>query len=359
MIRLQETTGNLVQAAITEERRRLGAMATGMVLTLLVMVDEASQADAAKAAEYAAQEHPMRILVLVPRGGRAAPRLDAEISVGGDGGPGELAVLRLYGELAKHAGSVAIPLLLTDTPVVAWWPNDAPKVPFEDPIGMHAQRRITTAMASSRQVATLDDRRTGYHPGDTDLSWTAITGWRTLLATALDQPHGTVIGAEVNGMGSHASSYLLAAWLQSRLRVPSSVIKGRGPGITSVRMLTTHGDITINRPDGKTAKLTRSGLPPATIALPRRQQGELISEELRRLDPDEVYGETLMALSELREGKLDLPSGKTREGAQTAKPKKGARFNRTTKSQAKAADDATAQAQEQVESNPDTAAEPS
>lgn len=290
----------------------------------------------------------MRILVLVPRGGRSAPRLDAQISVGGDGGPGELAVLRLFGELSKHTGSVAIPLLLTDTPVVAWWPNEAPKVPAEDPIGLHAQRRITTAMASTRQVATLEDRCTGYHPGDTDLSWTAITGWRSLLATALDQPHGKVLGAEVSGMGSHASSYLLAAWLRSRLRVPASVIKGRGPGITSVRLLTSHGDITINRPDGKTAKLTRSGLPPATIALPRRQQGDLISEELRRLDPDEVYGETLLAISELQVGRLDLKSG---EAGQSKRAKRGGR--RSAKDTAKAADDETARSQQAAESEPD------
>ena len=84
MIRLEDTTGNLVQSAISAERHRLGATASGMVMTLLVLADEATQSDAAQAASFAAQEHPMRILVLVPRKGRSAPRLDAEISVGGD-----------------------------------------------------------------------------------------------------------------------------------------------------------------------------------------------------------------------------------------------------------------------------------
>lgn len=306
MIRLEHTTGNAVQAAITAERRRLGALASGMVMTLLVLVEEADQADATAAAALAAREHPMRVLVLVPRLSRSAPRLDAEISVGGEDGPGEIAVLRLRGELAHHAGSVAIPLLLTDTPVVAWWPSEAPKVPFEDPIGMHAQRRITSSLNVTRQLATLHQLGECYHPGDTDLAWTAISGWRSLLATALDQPHGTVVGVEVSGKRSHASSHLLAGWLHSRLRAPANVIAGRGPGITAVRLFTDDGDIVINRPDGATARLTRPGLPPATIALPRRSHGDLLAEELRWLDPDEVYGETLRAIDAVGDGRLDL-----------------------------------------------------
>ena len=118
MIRLEDTTGNLVQSAISAERHRLGATASGMVMTLLVLADEATQSDAAQAASFAAQEHPMRILVLVPRKGRSAPRLDAEISVGGDGGPGELAVLRMYGNWRTTRGPWSS-LLLSPTP--RWW----------------------------------------------------------------------------------------------------------------------------------------------------------------------------------------------------------------------------------------------
>lgn len=310
MIRLEDTTGNAVSAAISAERHRMGAMATGMVMTLIVLADESTQADATLAASFAAQEHPMRILVMIPRKGRSAPRLDAEISVGGDDGPGEVATLRLRGELANHPGSVAIPLLLTDTPVVAWWPHDAPPIPVETSIGAHAQRRITSAMASARQLNALQERVKGYHPGDTDLAWTSITGWRTLLATTLDSPHGHLLGAEVSAQKSHASGHLLAAWLHSRLKVPASVIGSRGPGITSVRLLTTTGEISISRPDGAVAKLTRTGLPPATIALPRRSAGDLLAEELRRLDADEVYGETLAAVSDIGEGKLQLDGKK-------------------------------------------------
>ena len=320
MIRLENTTGNAVHAAITAERHRMGSPATGMVLTLLVLADESTQADAANAASYASQEHPMRILVLVPRKGRGKPRLDAQIAVGGDDGPGEIAVLRLHGELANHGGSVAIPLLLTDTPVVAWWPKDAPTVPADDAIGIHAQRRITNSTVSSRQLQSFTERVPGYRPGDTDLSWTQLTGWRTLLATALDVPHGRIVGAEVSVQKSNVAGHLLAAWLHSKLHVPANVITSKGPGITSVRLLTEAGEISIARPDGQVARLTRTGLPPASIALPRRTTGDLLAEELRRLDPDEIYGETLLSLSAVGSGKLSSdpkqrPASPTKEEA--------------------------------------------
>ena len=317
---MEDTTGNAVQAAISAERHRMGAMATGMVMTLIVLTDESMQADATQAAAFAAQEHPMRILVMIPRKGRSAPRLDAEISVGGDEGPGEIATLRLRGELANHPGSVVIPLLLTDTPVVAWWPHTAPAVPIETTIGAHAQRRITSAMAAARQIPALHERVAGYQPGDTDLSWTSITTWRTLLATTLDSPHGRILGAEVSVQKSHASGHLLAAWLHSRLQVPANVVTSRGPGITSVRLITSTGEIAISRPDGQVAKLTRTGTasrPPSS--LPRRNTGDLLAEELRRLDADEIYGETLMAVREIGEGKLVLGE---KNPAPAAKPKR-------------------------------------
>ena len=50
------------------------------------------------------------------------------------------------------------------------------------------------------------------------------------------------------------------------------------------------------RPDGTVASLSRPGVPDSTIALPRRALPDLLSEELRRLDPDVVYGAVLAAV---------------------------------------------------------------
>lgn len=293
MIRLEDTSGSAVAAAIAAERHRMGSPATGMVLTLLILTDEEYQADATAAAVSAARQHPMRIVTLIPRPSKHEARLDAEIAVGGDDGPGEVAVLRLRGQLAEHANSVAIPLLLSDTPVVAYWPENAPLLPEDDPIGRHAQRRITDAATADDVDRELANRAAGYRPGDTDLAWTRLTPWRSVLASALDQPTSPIVRAAVTAEDGNASAILLASWLHRRLKVDVDRTVSDGPGITEVRITTDAGDITVSRTDGVTAVLSRPGVPDSRVALPRRDLAELLAEDLRRLDPDEVYGDVI------------------------------------------------------------------
>jgi len=314
VIRLEETTGNAVASAIADERRRMGSSATGMVLTLLVLASEETQADAVQAASLAAREHPMRILVFVARTGRERAHLDAEISVGGAQGPGELAVLRLHGKLAQHSGSVAIPLLLPDTPVVAWWPGDAPEDLADDPIGGHAIRRITDASAVTRPTKSLEVRQRGYQPGDTDLAWTRLTPWRSILAAALDQPVGPITSIEVACEAGNASGPLLASWLHRQLGAPVRSISGRAPGVSEVRLVSEAGVIALTRTDGTKATLSRTGQASATVALARRGLAELLAEELRRLDPDEIYAEALMGLASV------LPAPRTKAKSPTTRP---------------------------------------
>ena len=292
-VRLEDTSGSAVAAAIAAERHRMGSPATGMVLTLLILTDEEYQADATAAAVSAARQHPMRIVTLIPRPSKHEARLDAEIAVGGDDGPGEVAVLRLRGQLAEHANSVAIPLLLSDTPVVAFWPEGAPLLPEDDPIGRHAQRRITDSASAEDVDRALADRAAGYRPGDSDLAWTRLTPWRSVLASALDQPNATITAASVAAEEGNASSVLLASWLHRRLKVPVTRSTSAGPGITEVRLTTEAGDIAVSRTDRVTAILSRPGVPDSRVALPRRDLAELLAEDLRRLDPDEVYGDVI------------------------------------------------------------------
>lgn len=87
------------------------------------------------------------------------------------------------------------------------------------------------------------------------------------------------------------SAELLAAWLSIRLGVPVDRTVSEGPGITGVRLATSGGDIVIHRPDGRVATLCRPGQPDRQVSLMRRPMAELLAEELRRLDPDEVYQE--------------------------------------------------------------------
>lgn len=215
----------------------------------------------------------------------------------GESTPGEVILLRLYGELTKHADSVVSPLLLTDTPVVAWWPGDCPDVPAKDAIGLLAQRRIVDARSEADSVKAITGRARGYVPGDTDLAWTRLTTWRSLLAAAFDQPVGKVKRGVVEAVPGHASALLLAAWLSERLGAPVKVNESAGPGLTAVKLVTADGDIAISRGDGRLATLSRPGQPDRHVALTRRPKSELLAEELRRLDPDEIYGAAIRRLA--------------------------------------------------------------
>jgi glucose-6-phosphate dehydrogenase assembly protein OpcA len=318
IITLTNTTAGKVHGALMEARRRAGNPAMGMVLTLVVVTDEDGFESALIAAGEAAREHPCRILVLIASPHDESPRLDADVSIGADEGPAETIVLRLTGPLAGHADSVVVPLLVSDAPVVVWWPGEAPMNPRADAVGAMAQRRITDtagqavgyqpnqpAGAPTEPRSVLAARADAYAPGDTDLAWTRLTPWRSLLAAALDSPYAPIVSATVEAEPGNPSAALLAAWLSSRLRVPVHEGESTGPGITGASLQTEDGEIAISRPDGVLAKLSVPGRPERSVALKRRELAELVAEELRRLDPDEIYAATL---EELAAGLLGPPS---------------------------------------------------
>ncbi|WP_435972964.1 glucose-6-phosphate dehydrogenase assembly protein OpcA [Streptomyces sp. Qhu_M48] len=293
-IDLTDTDSSKINKAILEGRRAVGTPAVGAVLTLVVVTDEENAYDAVKAANDASREHPSRILVVIKRHARTRrerheTRLDAEIRIGTDAGSGETVLLRLHGDLGARADSVVLPLLLPDAPVVIWWPMDAPEVPSLDPLGALAQRRITDMYAVEDPLAALEARAASYAPGDTDLAWTRLTPWRSMLAAALDQAPLTVTSAAVESEAENPSAELLARWFEVRLGVTVERIVSGGPVVTAVRMGTADGEIRIDRPEGPVARLAIPGQPNRVLALKVRTTAELIAEELRRLDPDEAY----------------------------------------------------------------------
>ncbi|KOU27567.1 glucose-6-phosphate dehydrogenase assembly protein OpcA [Streptomyces sp. WM6368] len=297
-IDLTETNSSKINAAMVQARRDIGTPAIGMVLTLVIVTDEENAYDALKSANDASHEHPSRIVVVVKRASRSPrsrrdARLDAEIRVGADAGSGETVVLRLHGELVDHAQSVVLPLLLPDAPVVVWWPGGAPADLAGDPLGALGQRRITDTYSCEHPVEALGARAEAYAPGDTDLSWTRITPWRSMLAAALDQQALSVASATVEGEDENPSCELLAMWLADRLKVPVRRTLSSGPGLTSVRLSTKDGDIVLDRADGSLATLCMPGQPDRAVALKRRDTAELLAEELRRLDPDNTYEASL------------------------------------------------------------------
>lgn len=297
-IDLTETNSSKINAALVKARRDIGTPAIGMVLTLVIVTDEENAYDALKSANDASHEHPSRIVVVIKRVSRSprsrqSARLDAEIRVGADSGTGETVVLRLHGELVDHAQSVVLPLLLPDAPVVVWWPDGAPADLAGDPLGALGQRRITDTYSCEDPIGALGARAAAYAPGDTDLSWTRVTPWRSMLAAALDQQNLSVASATVEGESENPSCELLAMWLADRLHVPVRRTPSAGPGLTAVRLETKDGAIVLDRADGSLATLCMPGQPDRAVALKRRDTAELLAEELRRLDPDNTYEASL------------------------------------------------------------------
>jgi glucose-6-phosphate dehydrogenase assembly protein OpcA len=302
IIELPNTTTTAINKKLNAIREQVGAATTGRVLSLIIALESTENDtlldESIAAANMASQEHPSRVIVVMTDGtGSRDARLDAQLRMFGDAGAGEVVVLRLFGPLAEHADAVVVPFLLPDIPVVAWWPDVAPAAPAEDPLGALAVRRITDATNSADPLAAIKGRRGGYAAGDTDLAWSRITYWRALLASALDQPpYEPIRSAVVSGLPTEPALDILAGWLASRIDGPVR----RAGGELKIELVRDSETVTLSRPqNGVIATLSRTASPDALVPLPRRVTAECLAEDLRRLDPDAVYGAALAGLLEV------------------------------------------------------------
>ncbi len=298
MTTLWDTTGAAVVKALSDERRTGGGVTSGLALTLVVVMEEKDVADVEAAVAVASARHPMRTLAVIRHDYNVpTPRLDAEVTIGGRYGPGEAVVLRMYGRLALHAESVTLPLLAPDAPVVAWWYSTTPDLIANDPLGVFADRRITNVIRDPDPLAALLQRARDYAPGDTDLTWTVITPWRAALASAFDTASGDVESITVFGNPIDPSAQLLAGWLHSRLGLDVPVEKAEGKYISAVSVRFASGQEMTLRNEGYKLVMHRPGQEDSIAPFPSRSTGDLMAEELRRLDPDESYAAALGAVA--------------------------------------------------------------
>lgn len=308
-IELPDTTTAEIAAGL-QHFHETSLHTTGRVLTLIVSATDRDDLEGIIAVTTdASREHPARVLVLIdstagdPAG--VSSRIDANILVGGSAGASEVVIMRLHGQVAAHPDAIVTPLLLPDTPIVAWWPSAAPEVPAADPIGSIAQRRITDALLDPADDP-LKRRRHSYRPGDTDLAWTRITQWRGLVASTLDiKPYKPIRRVRLDGSRENLSLDLAAGWLAAKLRVP--VARGFIDEISTAqeRELLRACELTLYQDDG-TIRLENkrsayvavevSGHPETLVALTHRTPSDCLSEELRHLDPDVAYEEALRGI---------------------------------------------------------------
>ena len=300
IVDLPDTTTSKISKALVKIREEGGAVALGRVLTLIISTRLGEEEEAIEAANDASREHPMRVIVVSTSGDKndhSAARLDAQIRVGGDAGASEVIVVRAYGDTASDKEGLVTGLLLPDAPVVVWWPGDAPDVASESALGRIAQRRITDAASQPNPRQSIVDLAETYQPGDTDFAWTRLTLWRTQLAAVLDQPpYEPVTEVRVDGAPDSPSTLLLAAWLRLQLQVPvvNELTRGNGSsGIHGVRLVRPSGAIVLERAVVDVATLTQPDQPTHDLSLPRRSLRDCLAEELRRLDPDDLFGDVV------------------------------------------------------------------
>ena len=284
--------------------------ATATTATATAATTSAAAPTAPTSAEDATAERKTglstsQLAAIDPNGGMAADlaadpltsNLDAEVRFGADAGAGEIIVLRPRGGLVHHPDTLVIPLLVPDAPVVAWWPTEAPANPSKDLLGAMARSRITDAMRSSNPLRTIEDLRRNRSPKNIDMSWTRLTVWRAMLATMLDQPpHLPIISARVTGPKDFLPMDMLAAWLRLKLGVSVAIEDDpNADAVTGVYLTRADGVLSLERPSTQKAiaVISTPGQTPQSISVPARTLEECLSEELRRLDPDEVYAEVL------------------------------------------------------------------
>jgi glucose-6-phosphate dehydrogenase assembly protein OpcA len=125
-----------------------------------------------------------------------------------------------------------------------------------------------------------------------------LTLWRAQLAAVLDQPpYEPVTAIEVHGAADSPSTVLLAAWLQMQLKVPVALEVTRkahgSSGIQGVKLHRKSGVIDLERTMPNIVTLVQPEQPTHDITLPRRNLRDCLAEELRRLDPDDLFGDVI------------------------------------------------------------------
>ena len=315
IIDMPNTRTREISQKIDELHEERGESATGRLLTLLLSTTEDELEQALELANAASREHPCRVIAISPRRGNGARKpvegapkpaedadaaydnsnLDAQVRFGADAGAGEIIILRPRGGLITNPDTLVIPLLVPDAPVVAWWPTTPPSNPAKDLMGAMARSRITDALHSNNPEATIERLRRNWTPEDIDLSWTRLTVWRAMLASMLDQPpHLPITAVKVTGKADFLPLEMLCAWLRLKLGVPvETEFVPDAQAVTGVYLTREDGVISLDRPHEDQALISLPGQTPQEVSVPMRTIEDCLTEELRRIDPDEIYAEVI------------------------------------------------------------------
>jgi glucose-6-phosphate dehydrogenase assembly protein OpcA len=206
------------------------------------------------------------------------------------------------------------PFTLPDLPVVVWLPASLPS--RGDPLLAAANRIVvdSRAVAESQgggdplgRIATLTRRLPV-----TDLSWTRLVAWRSLLAGLfegqLTRPFLSGV-QEVVIAGNYGPRHLLAGWLLTRLGLPPAIVHLESASHASIRMTATAagkvGRFVVERPSDERvieSHIDIDGGPSLHQSLPLQRQWPAVSlaRALTEMGHDEQYQQALTGALALR-----------------------------------------------------------
>ncbi|MFC4336273.1 glucose-6-phosphate dehydrogenase assembly protein OpcA [Salininema proteolyticum] len=300
-MQLQDTTTGEIMNTLAEELHAVGG-SSSLALNLIVLATEDERAEIEEATRQAAQEHPYRLILAIPRyPDTEKARIDAEVAIGESGGAAESVVMYLDGPVVRNITSLILPMLAPDIPVITWWLVDPVKYGLERELKIYSDRRITYSALTKDPVDSLYRRSVGYKNGDTDICWTRISLWRGLIASAFDGIGQRATGATLRASAADPSARLMAAWLDSRLGITTVLedteVKRNSanlPAIKGVSFAFEDGhEIEIERDDDGCTVLKQEGLAKRDLTVQGRTLGQLLAEELRVLEPDQAYRSVL------------------------------------------------------------------
>lgn len=293
---LHDTTAALISKRLTQLTEEAVIPAAGRVLNLIAVVDQVNQVDSAlELCSAASAEHPCRVIIVVSSPQEVCRGLEATLHYGRQMGASDVIVLNAGSCAADSLDTLVIPLLVADTPVVTFWPFNAPPSPANHPLGKIASRRITDSRQLAKPFEFLRQLAHAYSPGDTDLSWAAVTLWRGLVTAMVDEARVAAFDTvRVVGNPRHPAPYLLAKWLHLKLGVQIEFIAADVRTLESVALLAGDKVFELHRADDSSvAVMRRPGLTDTKVNLPRRHNHDALMEDLRLLDEDALYREVL------------------------------------------------------------------
>jgi glucose-6-phosphate dehydrogenase assembly protein OpcA len=241
------------------------------VLNLIVVTDEDSAQEITNSVSRLAGRHPARAVVFVadPEGeSNVDVRLSAFCNVRGGGAQvcAEQVTIHAEGPPARHLESLAGPLLISDLPVLLWYPGEfSPRSQEFAAMADLADRIIVDSAASEQHEACLREIAALVEdpemPAIGDLQWVGLSPWRSLLADTFGAPERAgdlekIESAEVlYAPGGENRALLLVGWLAFTLGwKPES----RNGGGQDIEFSGPSGEISVAlSPDSPDARLRR------------------------------------------------------------------------------------------------------